>query len=454
MVALRSRRLDSLFGAQLDQLTDLHIRSLVANSVAEAFDLDFKQELYRNTDADRRSLAGDVAAMANTAGGVLILGLQEDEQAVAKDAPGVDLSDAEQQRMRQIVASLVAPMPMFDIITVPDVGSTTHGYYVIAIPRSPSAPHAVLVNDGLRYPKRNGSTTRYLSEPEVAAAYRDRLAGVEAQTGRIALVEADASARIDLDMDTWVMVTMVPDLAGSLDITYALQQEFQAQTVGQSTLDIVGGGYTTFQRTRVGSRRLLADGGSHGSTKATWASADYHSDGSGAYSHALPDLLQRRRAESEPPESNTQVVDDESIVIGVLTGLRRLALHARDRTAAGGNALVRASLLPRLGWPLEIGHTRGWGSGESRSGVALQLASVAAETVASIDDLAAAGPELVSVAAGLVDELGQAFDIAEMGQLTREGEIRVRYWNHPWQERVKEWAEQHGVAVTDQTLGD
>ena len=91
--------------------------------------------------------------------------------------------------MRQVVAGIVSPLPNFDIIAVPALaepdeegGSSAprdgsgggHGFYLIAVPPSPTRPRAVHVNEALRYPKRNGATTRYLSEPEVAAAYRDR----------------------------------------------------------------------------------------------------------------------------------------------------------------------------------------------------------------------------------------------------------------------------------------
>ncbi len=108
----------SLFGSQLDAVTEAHIRGLVKASVQEAFDLDFKGELYGRGDSDRQALTGDVAALANTAGGEIVLGIEEDEHARASDAPGVDLSDAEVARIRQIVASLVAPLPVMGVISV------------------------------------------------------------------------------------------------------------------------------------------------------------------------------------------------------------------------------------------------------------------------------------------------------------------------------------------------
>ncbi|WP_146173749.1 hypothetical protein [Saccharothrix carnea] len=51
------------------------------------------------------------------------------------------------------------------------------GFILIAVPRSPLGPHAVVVNDSLRYPRRHGRMTTYLSESDVAQAHRDRFTG-------------------------------------------------------------------------------------------------------------------------------------------------------------------------------------------------------------------------------------------------------------------------------------
>src|SRR6266566_3869886 len=192
MVALRSRRLQAIFGVPLDDLQYEHLEALVPNQVSEAFDLDFKATLYGNADRDRRDLATDVAALANTAGGLLVLGIEEDDQARAVAAPGLELSEADERRIRQIVGSQVVPMPVLDVLRVEDPDRPGYGLVLIAVPRSPLAPHAVVVNDGLRYPRRNGATTRYLSEPEVADAYRERFARPRRQADRAREIEADA----------------------------------------------------------------------------------------------------------------------------------------------------------------------------------------------------------------------------------------------------------------------
>ncbi|MDX2974573.1 AlbA family DNA-binding domain-containing protein [Kribbella solani] len=456
MVALRSRRLETLFGVTLDALASEQIQSLVTNEVAEEFDLDFKRELYGNKDADRKALAGDVAALANTAGGVIILGVEENDQAVAVRADGVDLSDAEERRMRQIIASSTAPVPTFDIIKVPGEGVSSRGFYAIAVPRSIRAPHGVIVNDGYRFPKRNGSTTRYISESEIADAYRDRFNGTEQQTRRIEQVESEALARLDIGAHAWLTVTLVPELVGSMDVAHAAYKDFESSMLGSATNDILRGhGGSTFQRARVGRRRLIADCG-RSNALATYASAEYHSDGAGAYSLRIGALSDGRRMMQGDDAAERQVLDDESIVIAVLTGVHRLAMHARDRAAAGGNAIIRARLSPKLGsTDIHIGYARGDGLafGETWGSSSTEEAKSPAETVVDIDQVADAGPSLIAVASHLISELGQNFGFAEMAQLTPSGQIRRQYWIPQMLPLIEQWAQSNGIELIDETLG-
>jgi len=471
MVALRSRRLESVFGVGLDNLRAQHIEGLVVSGVQEDFDLDYKVTLYGRGDSDLRALGGDVAALANTAGGVIILGVDEDDQARATATPGVDISDAEVARMRQSIASRVAPIPLFDIIIVP-IGTTPvttvgtavsaqaapanapapappvqRGFIVIAVPRSPGAPHAVVVNDALRYPKRNGTTTRYLSEAEVAAAYRDRLAAGRRQVARVHEIEHEAISRLSPSEMPWVVVSLVPDLPGDMLISGETFKAFAAEVTGRRTTILAGG--VGIRRPSVGRRRFLADGTMDRSPLARWISLELHTDGSGVCAIAVENLA---NGQSRPPDDSgiqDQTIDIQGIVIAVISGLLQLAEHARDRAAAGGNALVRAQLYPvselrstRLGQRGQMGFVDQIGSRD------LTEQPPAAETVAALDDLIA-GPELMAVTARLVDEIGQAFDIPETAQLNQNGQLRRRYWNDA---QVIGWAEQHGIEITNETI--
>jgi predicted HTH transcriptional regulator len=113
--------------------------------------------------------------MRNDRGGVIILGV-EDTDGVASAAPGVDLSDGEELRMRSIVAAGTAPHAAFEIQRV-ESADAGHGFYLLIAPPSSQRPHAVIHSQGLRYPRRDGAGTRYMSEVEIADMYRSRFAG-------------------------------------------------------------------------------------------------------------------------------------------------------------------------------------------------------------------------------------------------------------------------------------
>lgn len=452
MVALRSRRLETLLGMSLDDLDDGYenIKGLVDHSVSEAFDLDFKRDLYGNSEKERHNLATDVAALANTAGGLLVLGLDEDRQAHAAAALGVVVSDDERRRMLQIIGSLVVPLPLFDIIPVLKPGESGHGFFVVAVARSALAPHAVIINQNLRYPRRNGTTTRYLSEPEVATAYRERLAGTQRQASRIEEIEREALQRLDPTGMPWVVVSLVPDLPGELSINSEVFKTFRDEIQGHSVTAIPSVGIR-FRRATVGPRRLLADGTMNNSPLANWAALELHTDGAGVYGMCVPNLMaQTRQNLPDSEEPRLQRIQDEILVIAVMSGLLFLAQHAHDRAAAGGNVLVRSQIYPISSErPTGLGQTRFHGFLDELGDHVLTSPPPPAEAAAELDALTQPGPELVAVTALLTDQLAHAFGLAEMGQLSHDGQVRRRYWSG---NQVTTWAEQQGIHVTDETV--
>jgi hypothetical protein len=112
-----SGRLRAIFGAPLGEVEYEHIEALVPAQVSEAADLDFKEALYGNSAGDKHELCKDVAAMRNHRGGVIVLGVRDDNGAAVAVA-GVAISDDEARRMRQIVAAGTAPHAEFEIRSV------------------------------------------------------------------------------------------------------------------------------------------------------------------------------------------------------------------------------------------------------------------------------------------------------------------------------------------------
>ena len=127
-----------------------------------------------------------------------MIGVDEDEHACAAAAPGVPIGDDERNHILQVVTSSVSPVPDFDVRMIADNDATDRGFILIAVQRTTAAPHAVALQTNLRYPRREGTITRYLREAEVADAYRQRLAGLERIDQRLHKVWADGVARLDV----------------------------------------------------------------------------------------------------------------------------------------------------------------------------------------------------------------------------------------------------------------
>lgn len=69
-------RLRPLIGADLDALNADAVQNIIG--FPEDFDLEFKRAPHEGNDAGRKELAYDIAQFANSNGGLLVVGIEED----------------------------------------------------------------------------------------------------------------------------------------------------------------------------------------------------------------------------------------------------------------------------------------------------------------------------------------------------------------------------------------
>ncbi|WP_432954146.1 AlbA family DNA-binding domain-containing protein [Micromonospora haikouensis] len=449
MPTLRNRRLEQLLGGPIDEsLTYTQVAGLIPGT-AEGPDLDFKRDTYGSRDKDRKALCGDVGGLANANGGLLILGMEEDSQGRAAKAEGVNISDAERLRLHQTVVANVQPTPTFDIIPVEDPDRTGTGFLVIWVARIATAPHAYIQNNTLLYPKRIGTQTVWLTEALVAEAYRARFAGLADRISEAARIERDFTSRLD-SRQSWLVATLVPDLPGDFRIDTATLKAFDEEIAGRS---IVGLGIplVRFLGTRVRHRRLVGAGeyDSHGLYLAL--ACELHESGSGSIAVSF-DTRYPRPDHLDGPTPGSRI-DDEGLVTTVAAALRFLAIHARDRAAAGGLATLRVTIFPVApDLPAYLMHSGGHGFANELGTHPVWQPPVA-DAVADIDDLATDGRGLLAATYRLATGLVQEFGRAEVLQLTADGNLRRRYWNRQAQRDVMRYAEQHDVDVLEDMAG-
>ena len=131
---------------------------------AETGSLDFKREFGKGEE-----IAKDIAAMTIN-GGVLVYGVDEDQDTrLATDVKKFPLGGVE-EKMQQVVGSRIAPACEVEVVPITENDEDTDGVVTVIVPPSSMAPHQV----ARRYPRRVGTTTDYLEEPEVARLYERR----------------------------------------------------------------------------------------------------------------------------------------------------------------------------------------------------------------------------------------------------------------------------------------
>lgn len=435
----RLPRIEALLNASLTAATCADLKRLIEGRVVEDVDIDFKSELHK----DGQELAVDVAAMANTVGGVLVIGMAE-EDGVATGLKPCPLSDEDTNRMRQWLAELVAPYVSTDIIRVADADGA-RGCYLVVVERSPSAPHAVRKGATLRYYQRDGGRNRPLSEAEVADAYRSRFRGAAAQGERLANIVADGRLALAPVPDgaTWLAMALMPNAPGSMRIdAKALRRARQIMAAGHAD-----GPFRSAPReltTGVG-RVVAVSGFEHGTTNPRHGYAELHSDGGGFAACEL-----HNAAIQGVPDTHPVVrLDDVQMVRTGLGLLRLLSDHAAAGTGARGDAVARCELLTganevRLGY---YEHGSIWDRYDTAR-VLRSAPAVEGHTV-SLDAILGSPVEWLAAGRVLLTDLFHAFGVPEVPQITSEGHLRRAFWRNT---RLDTWPSVAGVPLTDDTI--
>ncbi|NVM96081.1 AlbA family DNA-binding domain-containing protein [Arthrobacter wenxiniae] len=161
------------------------INDAVERQVAESPDLDWKRCLPMDTQKPdwKNEFAKDVAAMANSGGGVIVFGVEEEKAVASRIVSTGGISDAQERTLRSIAFSAIHP-PVLGARFTP-VTDGTDTVVVLHVPASPDAPHLIYKGDYFAAPLRDGSRTDWMKEKLLENAYRLRLDGRSQRTAEL-----------------------------------------------------------------------------------------------------------------------------------------------------------------------------------------------------------------------------------------------------------------------------
>jgi hypothetical protein len=140
-----------------------------AGNLEETILFDAKREI----SSKSIELAKDVAAFANTAGGTIIFGIDEDENGQPRIPSPINLK-GQKERIDSIIRTSISEAPAYQIIQLESEIESSKGYLILVIPPSARAPHMVVVKGDRRFYGRGETGNYVFSEVEVARLYERR----------------------------------------------------------------------------------------------------------------------------------------------------------------------------------------------------------------------------------------------------------------------------------------
>ncbi|HEV7401201.1 MAG TPA: ATP-binding protein [Solirubrobacterales bacterium] len=174
----------------LEEWEAADVLALVEERVEEGQRLEFKRQLNLDTTKQRSEACKDASGLGNSQGGLLVYGVQEEEQDDGRRIPtrATPLNDGDaRSRLEDILDSAVHPPLNMETRQI----ETDGGYFLVlrVFPRL-GAPHMVDGYGEMRFYVRAGLKTRPMSQREIEAAF--------AEAARSEALAGERLARLEL----------------------------------------------------------------------------------------------------------------------------------------------------------------------------------------------------------------------------------------------------------------
>lgn len=416
------------------------LRGLISLQVREDDGIDFKAGLPGDRDKAAREWAKDVAAFANAQGGVIVVGIGEEPRGVAASAPGVAGGDGLVDSVRQILGTRVRPLiPGLAILWLPDT-APDHGFLVVGVPRSAAAPHTTIdpgAPEVLRWPRRDHSDTAWMSEAELAVAYRERGRRYDFSHQRCLTIETEGTQELS-QSDAWVTVSVVPDVGGNMPLRTGTMHRVLQWSVNPRPVMFSGDFLWEKPDASVGLARVQLRG-PIADNAVTFYRADLHTDGAAFVARSF---LQQS-VDARFGDRTVGFAHIDGLLARLEAALHIAARHAVENAGTIGTASAVIRLLPPWERGLAVGHFDGRPMVAPRSRVL--LGPVTVETTIDIGAIAAHKRESLTTAKLAGDRIVQAFGIEEAEHVRLDGSINTRAFARSDRSDIREWAQEHGI---------
>ncbi|MFA5566124.1 MAG: ATP-binding protein [Acidimicrobiia bacterium] len=194
--------------AEPGPLTNELLDAAVAVGAAETTDLDWKSELPPAKGLSQTDFPKDVAARANSRGGLIVLGVRESQKIATDRIDAGECDETYERTLRRAAISGISP-PIFGLNTY-RLGDGHKRAVVVQIPPSVDGPHLIYRNDYFGAPIRNNSDTVWMKERQIEAMYRARFDERRHATEALNSLFSEIASGRDTDKRAWLIATAHP----------------------------------------------------------------------------------------------------------------------------------------------------------------------------------------------------------------------------------------------------
>lgn len=425
--------LQVLLGDDLGAVTAAELENLLG--AEENQHLEFKLAV-GEAKGERREFAMDVTALANGGGGLLAVGIDEDDAGAASKLAGIPADGDTALRFEQILASLVQPPLPLTVhrVALPDDREVV----LVAVDGGPLRPHAVLDGSSkLSYPIRRGRKKEYLTEAEVADSYSRRFVAADRRARDLQDLHTEFTDSLPTDLQVWLAVSLLPSSLGFGSMRPNLHVETKDWLGSIDVLTDPWWNTRTGYRSVLGadrfdtpSRRLLLR--TDGAGAAAWSSPTYWRN---------DDHVSHNPIEGEPPLFGHNVT---AVLEWIVDSLHILTSYARH-AGATGSADVAVQLVTA---PDCVSHLLGAGQTSSdlrlyNQPLELQGSSRTTRRTVDLSALPADLGALMQAATMLSIDVISQYGYSDLGVVDEQGQLL------PSAERfalnLAHWARSHGL---------
>ena len=197
----------------LHEIRESDLQALIDNGVPEKKTIEYKSALPGRADQDKKEFLADISSFANTSGGDLIFGMEEDSGRPTKIG-GISTNDlgSGKERLENLIRAGLDPRIRYDLA---EVSCAAGCVLVIRIDQSWVRPHRVILGGHDKFYGRNSTGKYPLDVGELRAAF----------TGSEALSERIRAFRVDRTIAIGNNETPVPFISGAKIVLHCIPLE-------------------------------------------------------------------------------------------------------------------------------------------------------------------------------------------------------------------------------------